>query len=126
MGQLVVAGAMLMCPMGKTPVPLVVVPQGPPVVATAPAATIMDFVPMENIATFGACSSPANPAVVAALGAPVPCVPAIAAPWAPGAPTVTINGQPALTAESKCICTLSGGAPISITFPGQTIVNISG
>ncbi len=97
MGQLVVEGAMMMCPMGKAPVPLVVIPEGAMVTATTPVATIMDFVPLENIATFGACSSPANPEVIAALGAPVPCVPAIVAPWAPGAPTVLVNGIPALT-----------------------------
>ena len=126
MGQLVVEGALMMCPMGKAPVPLVVIPEGALVTATTPVATIMDFVPLENIATFGACNSPANPEVIAALGAPVPCVPAIVAPWVPGAPTVLINGIPALTSDSICECILSGGAPITIDFPGQVQVEVTG
>jgi hypothetical protein len=32
---------------------------------------------------------------------------------------------PALTSDSTCECTLSGGAPISITFSGQVIVEVS-
>jgi hypothetical protein len=119
-------GALLKCSFGVAPVPLIVVPEGTPVTATAPAATIMDFVPFENIATFGMCSSLANPevaaATTAALGAltPMPCVPMTSSPWAPGAPTVTINGMPALTEDSICMC--DWGGVIEITDPGQTTV----
>jgi uncharacterized Zn-binding protein involved in type VI secretion len=111
--------------MGKVPVPIVVEPEGAMVTAGAAVATIMDFVPMVNIATFGLCNSPANPATMNPTGT-APCVPVIVSPWAPGAPTVTVNGVPALTADSTCTCVLSGGAPITITSPGQAIVDISG
>ncbi|MDR1268431.1 MAG: DUF4280 domain-containing protein, partial [Planctomycetaceae bacterium] len=60
-------------------------------------ATILDNKPIVNLATFGVCSSLANPmvavATAAALGVltPMPCIPATVAPWAPGSPTVLIG-----------------------------------
>jgi hypothetical protein len=33
---------------------------------------------------------------------------------------------PALTSDSICECALSGGVPITITFPGQVIVEVAG
>ena len=125
MAPLVVAGAQVMCMFGKVPVPLVVVPEGAAVTAGPPAATIMDFVPITNIATFGACNSPTNPACANPTGT-APCVPAIVAPWVPGAPTVMINGMPALTADSRCACTLGAPECISIVEPGQVIVELPG
>lgn len=125
MAQLVVAGAMLMCPMGKTPVPLVVEPEGSLVTAGASLATVMDFVSMVNIATFGLCNSPGNPATLNPSGT-APCVPAVGAPWSPGSASVTVNGLPALTSDSVCFCALSGGAPIEITSPGQLVVEVTG
>lgn len=125
MGQLVVAGAMMTCIFGKVPVPLIVVPEGSLVTAVTPAATIMDFVPMENIATFGVCNSPANPACLNPTGTG-PCIPATVAPWVPGAPTVLINGMPALTNDSRCSCALGAPECISIVEAGQEIVEVAG
>lgn len=120
--MLVTAGAMLMCPMGTVPTPLVVEPEGAMVGAPAPAATIMNFVPFMNIEGFGVCHSPGNPACLNPTGEG-PCVPAIVAPWAPGAPNVLINDVPALTNDSVCECTLGG--VIEITEPGQVSVTIT-
>ncbi|MCC6628993.1 MAG: DUF4280 domain-containing protein [Chloroflexi bacterium] len=124
MGQVVVNGAMLMCTFGVAPCPLTVVPKGVPVmIGGLPAATIMDFAPIANIASFGMCSAPTNPVVIAATAAklgvfsPAPCVPATAAPWMPGSPTVMVGNLPALTNTSKCMCTWLG--VISVTTPGQ-------
>jgi len=95
-----------------------------------PAATITHFAPMANVATFGMCNSPANPAVIAltaaALGVPTPapCVPATAAPWAPGQPTVLVNGQPALTADCQLMCMWAG--VITVASPGQATVTSGG
>ena len=125
MAQLVVEGALVLCPMGKLPVPLLVEPAGAVVTASTEVATIMDFLPIQNIASFGLCNSPANPATMNPSGT-APCVPAIVAPWAPGAPGITVNGVPALTSDSTCTCILSGGAPIMVTSPGQTIVEVAG
>ena|SRR5579871_7048996 len=125
MSQLVVAGAMVLCPMGKIPLPLVVEPEGALVTAGAPVATVADFVPMVNIASFGVCNSPANPATANPSGS-APCVPAIVSPWTPGAPNVLVNGVPALTSDSTCTCLLSGGVPISILSPGQVVVEVAG
>jgi hypothetical protein len=122
-------GAMLMCDMGIVPASLTPTPN----MVTAGgvgAATIMDFVPMENISTFGMCMCPANPEVAAATASalgvltPMPCIPMTTAPWTPGSPTVTIGDMPALTADSTCMC--DWGGMITISDPGQTTVMTAG
>lgn len=121
----VVEGALLKCAFGVAPAPLNVIPTG----VTAgglPAATIMDMAPMVNIPTFGMCETLSNPevatATTAALGVltPMPCIPVTVAPWAPGAVTVTIDGMPALTNDSVCMC--AWGGVIEIVEPGQVMV----
>ena len=114
----VASTAMCQCTMGKIPVPLNAISSPKVLIENKPAATIMDKNPMANIPPFGLCSSPANPAVAAASGTPMPCVPVIAAPWMPGQPKVLINNKPALTNTCKCIC--NWGGVISITNPGTT------
>jgi len=90
-----------------------------------PAATVMDFVPMLNVAPFGMCQTQANPEVAAATAAamgaltPMPCIPVLAAPWSPGASIVTVQGLKALSDDSKCNCMWTGS--IEITDPGSTI-----
>lgn len=130
-GQQVVAGAQIRCTFGDAPAVLAVVAEGPPVtVAGMPAATIMDFAPLDNIPTFGMCNTISNPAVAAETAAklgvftPAPCIPATIAPWAPGSPTVTINGMPALTSDDMCMCTWGG--EISVEMPGQTTTTVAG
>jgi hypothetical protein len=113
-------GAMLQCSFGVAPSTLVVIPQGPPVLMESkPAATIMDFKPMANIMPFGMCTAPTNPAVIAALGSPVPCMPVTVAPWIPGgATTVMINNFPALTNMGTLMCMWAG--VIKVANPGAT------
>ena len=127
MPQQVVMGAMMACSFGVAPAPLTVVPAGPPVMAgKMAAATIMDFAPIVNIPTFGMCSAPTNPVVIAATAAklgvftPAPCVPATAAPWIPGVPLVMINKMPALNNTCTCMCSWLG--VITITEAGQMTV----
>ena len=107
---------MLACSFGAAPSVLNVLPVNK-VLAGAPAATIMDHAPVVNIPPFGMCTAPTNPAVIAALGAPVPCVPVTPAPWVPGSPKVLIGNMPALNNTSKCLCTWAG--VIQVTQPGQ-------
>jgi len=124
MAQLVTSGAVIMCSFGAAPVPLSVLPDKM-ITAGAPVATIMDFKPLVNIPTFGACTAQTNPAVIAAKagGSPsAPCVPMTTAPWTPGAPTVLIKGQPALDSNSKCFCNWLG--VISINSAGQFTVTV--
>ena len=71
-------GAMLQCSFGAAPSSLVVLPTNK-ILATTPAANIMDNKPMLNIMPFGVCMSMANPMVAAATAAamgvltPMPC-----------------------------------------------------
>jgi len=123
MGIAVCNGATLQCSFGAAPGTLMVLPINR-VMATMPAANIMDNKPFMNILPFGMCTSMANPAVASATAAawgvltPMPCTPMTAAPWAPGAPTVLIANMPALNNSSKLMC--SFGGVIQIVSPGQT------
>lgn len=125
MGMQVVTGAMLQCSFGVAPSSLVVLPANK-VLASTPAANIMDNKPMVNIPPFGMCQSMANPMVASATAAamgvltPMPCIPATAAPWAPGCPKVLIGNMPALNSDSKLMC--SYGGVIQILSPGQFTV----
>ena len=125
MGIQVAMGASLQCSFGVAPSTLVVLPTNK-VMATTPAATIMDSVPMLNIMPFGMCNSPANPEVIAATAAalgvltPMPCVPMTSSPWVPGVPTVLIGNMPALNNSCKAMC--NWGGVIQILSPGQTKV----
>lgn len=122
MGLLATNGCLCACSFGVAPCPLVVLPAAR-VLSGAPAAAIMDNVPFVNLATFGMCSSAANPTVAAATAAamgvltPMPCIPVFPAPWVPGSPTVLIGGKPALTTDSKLMCAYGG--VVSMTAPAQ-------
>ena len=120
MGICVCMGANLQCSFGAAPSTLIVNSQTTVLVASKPAATIMDCKPMGNIPPFGLCSCPANPATVKpppVMFAPAPCVPVITAPWTPGSPTVLLGGSPALNNSSKLMC--AWGGVISVLNPGQ-------
>jgi hypothetical protein len=128
MPQLVCNGAMLACSFGAAPSTLTITPEKRVNVSNMPAATIMDYVPMKNIATFGMCLTLSNPAVSAATSAasgvftPAPCVPVTTSPWTPGAPRVLISGQPALHNACQCMC--MWGGVITITSAGQFQTNV--
>lgn len=120
MGICVCMGANLQCSFGAAPSTLIVNSQTTVLVASKPAATIMDCKPMGNIPPFGMCSCPANPATIKpppVMFAPAPCVPVITAPWTPGSPTVLLGGSPALNNSSKLMC--AWGGVISVLNPGQ-------
>ena len=122
MPQQVTMGAMLQCSFGVMPATLTVLPVNRVMAEGPPAATIQDHVPLVNIGTFGMCSSPANPVVIAATAAklgvftPMPCIPATATPWVAGAPTVLIGGIPSLDNVSQCMC--MWGGVVTVMNPG--------
>jgi hypothetical protein len=124
----VTAMAMLQCSFGVAPSPLNVLPTNRVTACNFPAATIMDHVPMVNVASFGMCSSPTNPTVAAATAAalgvltPMPCMPATSAPWIPGTPTVTIGGMPALDTNCTLLCNWLG--VIKVEAPAQVTVTV--
>lgn len=128
MGQPVVNGATTMCTMGLAPSALVVLPDKTTLVENLPVASIMDNKPFVNVLPFGLCNSLANPITAAqtaaALGVLTPgaCTPVIPAPWMPGSPTVLVKNQPALTAQSKCMCAYGG--VISVTVSPAVRTNI--
>jgi hypothetical protein len=111
-------GAMLKCSMSPGPSTLKVLPIHRVNTSNQPAANILDHIPIVNITPFPVCTSPTNPAVIAAMGAPVPCVPVTPAPWVTGALTVLLDNAPALNDTSKLICMMGG--MIEVTMAGQT------
>ena len=117
MGKLVTNGAMLQCPFGTGPATLQIMRPGFQI-NNQGVANIQDFQPTTNIPHFIMCTTPTNPAVSAALGAPQACIPVIPAPWQPGSTVMTIDGFPALTSNSTCMCAYGG--QISVTNSGQT------
>ena len=128
MGLQVSTGAVMMCTFGVAPSTLNILPTNK-VMATTPAANIMDTIPMVNIPPFGMCDSMSNPQVTAAAAAalgvltPMPCVPVPAGPWVPGKPTVLIGNMPAI--DNTCMLTCAYGGVITITAPGQTAAVLS-
>ena len=122
-GNLVCAGAQLMCSFGMAPSALVVTPQNKVLCGGPPAANIMDMKPMANIVPFGMCTSAANPTVAAATAAamgvhtPMPSVPVISGPWVPGSTTELLGNMPALNSTCKLMCAYGG--VIQIVSPGQ-------
>jgi hypothetical protein len=123
MPQHVCNGATLRCSFGLAPSQLIVLPVNRVMTSSQPAATIMDYQPMVNIAPFGACMSIANPTVAAATAAawgvltPQPCIPVTMAPWVPGATTVLLGNQPSL--DNTCTLNCLWGGIIQVAVPGQ-------
>lgn len=118
MSEIVVNGAQVECKLGKPGIAaLIVAPAALVSAGQLPVATIMDFAPMKNIPTFGSCTSPKNPQVIAAQGAPQPCLPVISSPWKPGSPTVRVGKFAALTSDSTCRCEWEG--VITVKDAGQ-------
>ncbi len=113
MSQLVANGALLVCSMGTAQSQLVVLRRNYKAQVQG-LANVMDFQGVTNIPSFGACVSPANPAVQYAGGTPQPCLPVITGPWTPGCGHVTQNIEgttapvAALTADSMCRCAWAG------------------
>ncbi|MBO4419380.1 MAG: DUF4280 domain-containing protein [Oscillospiraceae bacterium] len=110
------------CAFGAAPLPLEVSSQASVKSLELNVATIMD----NRFQNFGMCSSPTNPAVIAATEAklgvftPAPCTPAIPAPWVPGAATVLVCGKPLLNDSSKLIC-INGGVIQVTKSPATTV-----
>ncbi|GHT97185.1 hypothetical protein FACS1894126_0750 [Alphaproteobacteria bacterium] len=120
--------ALLQCPMGVAPTPLVVLPSCMVMNSSGPMGSMPDCVPFLNIIPFGVCMSIANPATAAltaaALGilTPGPCIPTPAGVWTPMKPTVMTKLGPAVNSDSMLICAYGG--VIKIAFPGQVTVLI--
>lgn len=119
----VVNGALMTCTFGLAPTSLIVLPARTKQMNHMPRANIMDFAPMVNIMPFGMCNTLSNPVVAAATAAkmgvftPAACIPAVTAPWMPGNPQCMVQGMPALTRNSQCIC--MWGGVIRFTTDGQ-------
>jgi uncharacterized Zn-binding protein involved in type VI secretion len=122
----ITATAQLTCSFGMAPSVLSVIPSSRVLVEGKPAASVMDFAPMTNIAPFGMCMSLSNPIVAAATSAalgvltPMPCLP-VTTPWKPGASKTKIGGLPALTLGSTCQC--NWGGIIQIMTPAVKTVS---
>jgi hypothetical protein len=115
----VVTGASLECSLGTTPSTFAA--SGVQVSASQPAGVVSDVAP-SNVPPFGLCTSPSNPAVAAANGAPQPCVPVLT-PWTPGATFVTIGQLAAIDDSCQCQCTWGG--VVTVDDAGQASVTVS-
>lgn len=119
----VTSTAMIQCTFGTNPCPLMASPGRMTSLSNMAKLNIMDFTPITCIGSFGMCSSPSNPAVIAATAAalgvftPAPCVPVVTTPWMPGAATFLVEGMPALTNQCKNMCMWAG--QISFSNDGQ-------
>jgi hypothetical protein len=118
----VVSGALLQCSMGMAPAAMTVLPTSKMMIEGRPAARVTDTVPGLNIAPFGMCRSPANPAVVAATAAalgvltPMPCWPVPVGPWISPVIRTVGGGIPLLATGGTCICAYAG--VIGVQMPG--------
>lgn len=123
---LLVSGSMLLCAMGSAPAALTVLPTAQVLAEGAAAAVTTDLVSVQNIPSFGMCSSLSNPQVASATSAasgvltPQSCVPNVPAPWRPGVPLVLVGGKPAL--NQTCTCQCAYGGAITVQVPTQRTV----
>ena len=119
----VVATGMCKCSFGMMPTSFMSLADKMISAEDKPIGNIMDNKVGVNIIPFGMCTSPANPMVAAAMGAPMPCQPLTPSPWMNGSLTVMIKGQPALTMNSMLMCNKGMGV-IQFVNPGaqKTIV----
>lgn len=130
MTQQVCNGAALACTFGAAPGTLTVIPATGVMAATQPAATVMDYAPMVNVATFGMCMSPSNPQVSGRDGRGVGGADAAALhsrdvePLDAGQSHRDDRGNAALTSTDMCMC--MWGGQITITSPGQESVTDDG
>lgn len=122
MGIQVCASAMCMCSFGVAPGTLSVLMMHLTNTGGPPAANIMNNTPMAEVTPFAMCTSPANPAVAAALMVPQACTPMPAGPWFPGAPTVLLGNMPALDSNCKLMCAFGGLIQIIVPGEFQTMV----
>ena len=65
----VVSTALMTCTFGMAPCPLTVNPSRTKMIGGMQQANIMDYIPMVNIPSFGMCTAPTYPAVIAATAA---------------------------------------------------------
>ena len=109
--------AVCMCSFGAAPGVLTVSSNQTVKICKMLAATIMD----NKFPSFGMCSCPANPAVIAATAAalgvptPAPCTPAIAAPWAAGVPLVNVCKKPLMSNQNTLLCSYGGVIKVQVT-----------
>jgi hypothetical protein len=124
--KFVYAGAVCECSFGSTPSGLITLPTPTDKAMLKKGvvyATVKDNMPLVNILPFGMCKSMANPTVAAATAAalgeftPMPCVPNTQSLWSPGSADVMLGDAPALTGDSRLMC--SWGGIITITHPGM-------
>lgn len=128
MSLAVVGGALIKCSFGLTPTPLVVLPDRTVMAEGMLMGNIEDRHPLENIETFGMCSSLTNPkvdtATTAAAGVltPMPCIPKVVEPWISEALDVMVQGSPAIDKTAIVMCLWEG--VIHIKEPGNFTVTV--
>lgn len=122
MANPVIMGSPCKCIFGTVPAPIGAISQKSTLVMSTPCSTVRDTAFM----TFGMCSCPNNPAVIAATAAalgvftPAPCVPVTPGPWVTGALTVMIEGINVLDNNGVLTCAY-GGVITVVQTPAVTV-----
>lgn len=114
--------SVIRCSFGMIPTPFIVTPERTVMAELMLMGNITDVAPLKNIIPFGLCTSPLNPAVIAAMGTPMPCVPVPVTPWLSLALPVLVQGAPALDKSSILICSWAG--VITVMEPGNFTVMV--
>lgn len=110
-----------MCEYGVSPMPLLSIPMGAPVMAGGMLAlTLPQVTPYANVLPFALCESSSNP-LVDLIGT-APCTPMTVLPWLPDSFTVLVNGEPWAFEDSLTMCAYAG--EISVLIPSQFTVQV--
>ncbi len=119
------SSAQIKCMTGGPPMPLTVLPFGVNLQPGKPATLPINMIPFLNVKPFSPCINPANPLVIASLGAPSACMP-IVLPWLPLALKTQGLSMPLVRQNSQLHCVFTGmSGCVTVMNPGQQTIKVA-
>ncbi|WP_440615338.1 PAAR-like protein [Cysteiniphilum sp. 6C5] len=119
------SGAEIRCMMGAAPLPLTVLPFGVNLSPGKPATLPINMIPFLNVKPFSPCTNPANPLVIASLGAPSACMP-LTLPWFPLATMTQGLSMPLVRQNSQLHCAFTAmSGMVTVVNPGQDAIEVA-
>ncbi|GGF95497.1 hypothetical protein GCM10010995_10920 [Cysteiniphilum litorale] len=119
------SGAEIRCMMGAAPLPLTVLPFGVNLSPGKPATLPINMIPFLNVKPFSPCTNPANPLVIASLGAPSTCMP-LTVPWFPLATMTQGLSMPLVRQNSQLHCAFTAmSGMVTVVNPGQDAIEVA-